>query len=427
MNKWIRRAVGTVGIAGGALLLGTGTAQADDSVTAAQDPQLLHGLVEDLFSPTGGPGLSLDTPGHRTTAGLRPGGLVQTSGNQGEVGVVLHAPDGNGERRDLFVGGRPPDVFNALPVSDVVPVDGLGLRPAPVAAPQGESLRGESLPVPDMPVKVLPALDGLPLGGLPLGGLPLGGLPLGGLPLGGLPLGGLPVGGLPLGGDPLGAATGAGQETRGVTDAAAAVVSGDVVHVLPPGGSLDDVPEALPLGGLPVGDLPILNGVLADGLPLGGVGGLPLGAAPAPGGQVGDTGPSDDLTAERPAIDDPQTESLPLGGLPLDGLPLGGLPLGGLPLGGLPLGGLPLGGLPVGGLPLGGLPVGGLPLGGLPVGGLPLGGLDGLPLGGLPLGGLPLGGLDNLPLPLPGTSTSTMNGTDYTPRHAAPERPVAGE
>jgi hypothetical protein len=392
MNKWIRRAVGTVGIAGGALLLGTGTAQADDSVTAANDPQLLHGLVEDLFSPTGGPGLSLDTPGHRTTVGLRPGGVVQASGNQGEVGVVLHAPDGNGERRDVFVGGRPPDVFNALPVSDAVPFDGLGLRPAPAAAaaPQGESLRGESLPVPDMPVKVLPALGGLPLGGLPLGGLPLGGLPVGGLPLGGLPLGGLPLGGLPLGGDPLGAVTGVDQETRGVTDAAAAVVSGDVVHVLPPGGSLDDVPEALPLGGLPVGDLPILNGVLADSLPLGGLGGLPLGAAPAPAGQVGNTGPRGDLTAERPAIDDPQTESLPLGGLPLGGLPLGGLPLGGLPLGGLPLGGLPLGGLP-------------------------LGGLD----------GLPLGGLDNLPLPLPGANT--MTGTDYTPRHAAPERPVAGE
>jgi hypothetical protein len=51
MNKWFRRAVGTVGIAGGVLLLGSGTAQADDSVTAAKDPQLLHGLPT-ICSPT---------------------------------------------------------------------------------------------------------------------------------------------------------------------------------------------------------------------------------------------------------------------------------------------------------------------------------------------------------------------------------------
>jgi hypothetical protein len=32
MDKWFRRAVGTVGVAGGMLLLGTGTAHADDAV-----------------------------------------------------------------------------------------------------------------------------------------------------------------------------------------------------------------------------------------------------------------------------------------------------------------------------------------------------------------------------------------------------------
>src|SRR4051812_3075317 len=55
MNKWFRRAVGTVGIAGGVLLLGAGTAHADDSVAAAKDPQQLNGLFDDLMKPTGGP------------------------------------------------------------------------------------------------------------------------------------------------------------------------------------------------------------------------------------------------------------------------------------------------------------------------------------------------------------------------------------
>src|SRR3954465_7708510 len=65
MNKGFRRAVGTVGIAGGVLLLGAGTAHADDSVPAAQDPQLLHGLFDDLLTPAGGPSnlaLGMDTP-----------------------------------------------------------------------------------------------------------------------------------------------------------------------------------------------------------------------------------------------------------------------------------------------------------------------------------------------------------------------------
>ena len=71
MNKWFRRAVGTVGIAGGALLLGTGAAQADDSVPAAEDPQLLHGLVEDVLSPSGGAGMSVDTTQRTTSENVR--------------------------------------------------------------------------------------------------------------------------------------------------------------------------------------------------------------------------------------------------------------------------------------------------------------------------------------------------------------------
>src|SRR5256885_14134248 len=77
MNKWFRRAVGTVGIAGGFLLLGAGTAHADDSVSAAKDPQLLHRLLEDPFKPARGPSNlrpSPHTPDQRLSAGMVPGG-----------------------------------------------------------------------------------------------------------------------------------------------------------------------------------------------------------------------------------------------------------------------------------------------------------------------------------------------------------------
>src|SRR3981189_3665080 len=106
MNKWFRRAVGTVGIAGGVLLLGAGTAHADNSVPAAKDPQQLHGLFDDLLKPAGGPnnaGLSLDTPGRRISAGLIPGGPIATSAHRGQIGAVVHTPDLAGLPKDPFV------------------------------------------------------------------------------------------------------------------------------------------------------------------------------------------------------------------------------------------------------------------------------------------------------------------------------------
>jgi hypothetical protein len=55
MNKWFYRAVGTVGVAGGFLLLGGGAAQAEDvDATPATDPLELQGLLDDFFTPTGG-------------------------------------------------------------------------------------------------------------------------------------------------------------------------------------------------------------------------------------------------------------------------------------------------------------------------------------------------------------------------------------
>jgi hypothetical protein len=83
MNKWFRRAVGSVGVAGGVLLLGAGTAHADNSVPAAMDPQQLHGLFNDLLTPAGGPnnqGLSLNAPDQ---VGLPTDQLV---------GALTHAP-----------------------------------------------------------------------------------------------------------------------------------------------------------------------------------------------------------------------------------------------------------------------------------------------------------------------------------------------
>src|ERR1043165_1963813 len=61
MNTWFRRAVGTVGLAGGILLLGAGAAHADDAA-------LVPGQLDDLFSPAGGPNnqsLQLEAHGSR--------------------------------------------------------------------------------------------------------------------------------------------------------------------------------------------------------------------------------------------------------------------------------------------------------------------------------------------------------------------------
>jgi hypothetical protein len=75
MNKWFRRTVGTVGIAGGIWLLGAGAAHADDA--AVKDPQQLNGLFDEILTPAGGPnnlGLSLDAPDRKMSTGLVPGG-----------------------------------------------------------------------------------------------------------------------------------------------------------------------------------------------------------------------------------------------------------------------------------------------------------------------------------------------------------------
>ncbi|GIJ51615.1 hypothetical protein Val02_85010 [Virgisporangium aliadipatigenens] len=186
MNKWVRRAVGTVGIAGGMLLLGAGAAQADDATTQGSQP--LHGLVEEFFDPTNnlgmgggisGAGVSVDTPGQQTTAGSFAGRApVQQTRNNGELGAALHAPDASGKPRAVFAGGKPPNVAPMIPTG--LPVESAEADPArtlvgaPPQLPDGNSLGtpldGNGLPPMDPFATGIPTTGALPTAGLPLVG-----------------------------------------------------------------------------------------------------------------------------------------------------------------------------------------------------------------------------------------------------------------
>jgi hypothetical protein len=111
MNKWMSRAVGTVGVAGGMLLLGAGVAHADDSLTP--------GALDELSGSN--LGATLDTPGSEMSAGMVDNGPLALQKNNGELGATLHTPGSNGESRDVFVGGRAPDALGAVPGNDLMP------------------------------------------------------------------------------------------------------------------------------------------------------------------------------------------------------------------------------------------------------------------------------------------------------------------
>jgi hypothetical protein len=185
MNKWMSRAVGTVGVAGGMLLLGAGVAHADDSVTP--------GALDELSGSN--LGATLDTPGSEMSAGMVDNGPLALQKNNGELGTTLHTPGANGESRDVFVGGRAPDALGAVPGNDLMP-NGLrswGLSqssllpgtaastPRTAASTQGTGAertpvqQGQSAPV----IPVMGTLSQLPLSSLPVPGLgtsPLGAL-----------------------------------------------------------------------------------------------------------------------------------------------------------------------------------------------------------------------------------------------------------
>lgn len=448
MNKWIRRTAGTVGIAGGALLLGS-VAHADSPMNL--DPQALTNVADaaNVDGGVSGLGVSVDTPGQRDTVGLLPdgGGPLRNGTNNGELGATVHAPTQDGQSRDIFATQRTPDLFQALPITDVVPMDGLGLptggaggfttplaggparKPSPgrpaadrIMPASGESLEAGQLGTAAVPVRDLPlstdvagdtlsggdslARDGLAGNGL---GIPMGDrLPVNavqGLAAQGTSsLGGLPLGGLG-GASPLGSSLGGSQdEDRDSRSQATPVMAGDTVYVLPPvnGTEAGMVPGAdLPVAGLPAADdLPVFGSVFNGGaLParanlntLPGSAPIPVHDLLAPGTSAAGASTGYAYDNASGAVNDTvggmtageSTEALPLGG--------GALPVGGdsLPLGGE--------GLPV---------VGGL-TGPNGTSGIPLDGVGGLPVvGGMANGGSPLGG-----------ALGGRHRADYTPRHA---------
>lgn len=102
MNKWFYRAVGTVGIAGGFLLLGGGAAQAEDvDATPATDPLQLRGLLDEFFTPTGG-----------------------------QVSQVALGPNAQGAPQDLMMRGQLSDLHG-----DVAPTRDLGFLGAAPSSP----------------------------------------------------------------------------------------------------------------------------------------------------------------------------------------------------------------------------------------------------------------------------------------------------
>ncbi|WP_433055381.1 hypothetical protein [Dactylosporangium sp. CS-033363] len=309
MNTWLRRTVGTVGIAGGFLLLGAGAAHADDTALAP-------GQLDDLFSPAGGPNnQALQLTAHTdridtSTESSSPTSLGQNRVNRQAV----------------------PSALQGLPLTSLVPTDALGL-------PRTTSSRLPNLPALPTDAVAANALPGA--GHVPslantsssaaqtedaLSGLPL----VGGLT--DLSQLGLPVSGLP------GTGTLQGTSIADTSSAFPATPKPSPRKAKQPRTEAGGLPlvGGLPLaggGGLPVvGGLPLLNG---GGLPVRGTlnpvdnVGIPVGGGLSGGQSNGSRGMSGGQSNGGRGA----TEA---GGLPLVGSSeAGGLPLvGDLPLGG---------------------------------------------------------------------------------------------
>lgn len=275
MNRWLYRAVGTVGIAGGALVFGAGAAQADQTDLADQ-------ALADVFSPTSGL-LPLDlTDPDRPAPGTEGAGELQLDPADGRVGHAAPA---------ARLGG----------------------------APEPEVLPG----LPGLPLGLDSLLGGLPLGGLPLDGLPLDGLPV---PVDGLPTNGLPTDGLPVDGLPL--------DAVGVPDGS--VGAGVPLGSLPLDGV--GAPDGSLAAGVPLDGVATLDGQ-AIGLPTDAAGALPTAPETATGQRPAElVGPmpflaqplSDALLAGRSLGDlvtvGELTSQVPVAG-PMVGQTAGNLPL----------------------------------------------------------------------------------------------------
>jgi hypothetical protein len=201
MNKWLNRAVGTVGVAGGMLLLGAGAAHADSVVPTT-------GTLDDVFrpAPADSLGLTVDTPGSQVSTGMVDEGPLSVQKNDGQTGAVVHTPGENGHSRDVFASGRLPDLLSALPSNDLMPGSALGVPQQPVStgkhaagaqhaateARSDRSVRG----APALPV--LGTLSSLPLpGNLPVLGNATKALPTQALPTQALGSQALPTQGMP--------------------------------------------------------------------------------------------------------------------------------------------------------------------------------------------------------------------------------------
>ncbi|WP_432834303.1 hypothetical protein [Dactylosporangium sp. CA-092794] len=141
MNTWFRRAVGTVGVAGGMLLLGAGAAHADDTALAP-------GQLDDLFSPAGGPNnqsLSLHARGDR----IDTSAASSVEAGKRTTSTSLSTNSLNSR--------KVPSVLRGLPLTSLVPTDSLGL-------PRTTSSRLPNLP--PLPTDAL-ATNALPANGQP--------------------------------------------------------------------------------------------------------------------------------------------------------------------------------------------------------------------------------------------------------------------
>jgi hypothetical protein len=207
MNTWFRRAVGTVGLAGGILLLGAGAAHADDSA-------LVPGQLDDLFSPAGGPNnQSLQLEAHDSRIDTSAASSSQAGRRTTSTSTTTRAG-----------GQQLPNVLTLLPtemlglprttsskVSNLssVPGNALPTEGSVAALPLVGSLQQFGLPgMAGMPVDAGDTLQGtsiadtrtaFPNVGTEATSLPLGNGAGGGLPLvGGLPVVGGLVNGLPV-------------------------------------------------------------------------------------------------------------------------------------------------------------------------------------------------------------------------------------
>ncbi|MEV0568862.1 hypothetical protein [Dactylosporangium sp. NPDC050588] len=283
MNTWFRRAVGTVGVAGGILLLGAGAAHADDA--------LMPGQLDDLLSPAGGPnnqslqleahGSRIDTSADSSTQAGRRTTSTRLSSPQ------LSRPSGSSRQLPSVLDMIPTEMLglpratsskvsnlqsvpNQLPAEDsgaALPLVGSlqqfglpGVSGVPVAA--GDTLHGTSIADTRTAFPGVPGeATSLPLGNTAGGGLPLvGGLGGG---TGGLPLvGGLPVQGTLKPVDDLAVPVGTGGKRSG--NQRVQRISGT------------EADSGLPIGELPLGGSDVLKNDSITGVPvIGGVGPTP--------------------------------------------------------------------------------------------------------------------------------------------------------